>query len=80
MDLSDKELRKKLAKELGRPETIKERLDIAREHFQAGLPIYIGSKEFLGLIVEIRPDGRRTLGTIQNRKFISCEPESEEEN
>lgn len=76
--MTDKELRKLLARELARKESIDTRMDVAKAHWAEGLPIYIGSSEFPGLLEEVHPDGRRVLGAMVNRKFISVEKEEKE--
>ena len=76
--MTDKELRELLAQELSRKESIETRMDVAKANWSEGLPIYIGSSEFPGLLEEVHPDGRRVLGAMVNRKFISVEKEVEE--
>ena len=76
--MTDKELRELLAQELSRKESIEARMDVAKANWSEGLPIYIGSSEFPGLLEEVHPDGRRVLGAMVNRKFISVEKEVEE--
>ena len=71
--MTDKELRKLLANELARKESVKTRMDVARAHWSEGLPVYIGSVQFPGLLEEIHEDGRRVLGSMVNRKFVPVE-------
>ena len=72
--MTDKELRELLAQELSRKESIETRMDVAKANWSEGLPIYIGSSEFPGLLEEVHPDGRRVLGAMVNRKFIKLTP------
>lgn len=71
--MTDKELRKLLANELARKESVKTRMDVAKAHWNEGLPIYIGSAEFPGLLEEVYEKGTRILGSMVNRKFIPVE-------
>ena len=71
--MTDKELRILLANELARKESVEVRMDVAWAHWEEGLPIYIGSSAFPGLLEEVHEDGTRILGCMVNRKFVSVE-------
>ena len=66
----DRALRRQLADELSREETIEERLDIVRDRHMAGRPVYIGDPDNLGKLIQMLPDGRRIRGQMVNRKFV----------
>ena len=63
-------LRRDLADELSREETIEERLDIVRERHASGKPVYIGDPYNPGRLIQMLPDGRRIRGQMVNRKFV----------
>ena len=63
-------LRRDLADELSREETIEERLDIVRERHASGKPVYIGDPDNPGRLIQMLPDGRRICGQMVNRKFV----------
>ena len=65
----DRALRRQLADELARKETIEERQDIVRERHRAGMPVYVGDPENPGKLIQMLPDGRRIRGQMVNRKF-----------
>ena len=69
----DRALRRQLADELSREETIEERLDIVRDRHAAGRPVYIGDPDNLGKLIQMLPDGRRIRGQMMNRKFVPDE-------
>ena len=66
-------LRRDLADELSREETIEERLDIVRERHAAGKPVYVGDPHSLGKLIQMLPDGRRIRGQMVNRQFVPDE-------
>jgi len=66
----DKSLRRKLADELSREESIEERLDIVRDCHASGKPVYVGDPDNPGRLIQILPDGRRIRGQMVNRKFV----------
>ena len=66
----DKSLRRKLADELSREESIEARRDIVRERHAAGMPVYCGDPDNPGKLIQMLPDGRRIHGQMVNRKFV----------
>ena len=69
----DRALRRQLADELAREETIEERQDIARERHRAGMPVYVGDPDNPGKLIQMLPDGRRIRGQMMNRQFVPDE-------
>ena len=69
----DRALRRQLADELARKETIEERQDIVRERHRAGMPVYVGDPDNPGKLIQMLPDGRRIRGQMVNRKFVPDE-------
>ena len=63
-------LRRNLADELSREETIEERLDIVRERHASGKLVYVGDPHNPGMLIQMLPDGRRIRGQMVNRKFV----------
>ena len=66
----DRALRRDLADELSRKETIEERLDILRERHASGKPVYVGDPHNPGKLIQMLPDGRKIRGQMVNRKFV----------
>ena len=71
----DWELRRDLADELSREETIEERLDIVRERHAAGKPVYAGDPDRPGKLIQLSPDGQHIRGQMIDRKFVPDESE-----
>ncbi len=67
---SDSALRRNLADELRREETIEERRDIVRARHHSGHPVYVGDPDNPGKLIQLLPDGRKICGQIVNRKFM----------
>ena len=66
----DKSLRRKLADELNREESVAARRDTVRERHAAGKPVYVGDPHNPGKLIQMLPDGRRIRGQMVNRKFV----------
>lgn len=63
-------LRRDLADELSREESIEARRDIVRERHAAGKPVYVGDPDNPGKLIQMLPDRRRIRGQMVNRKFV----------
>ena len=69
----DRALRRELANELSREETIEARRDIVRERHGSGKPVYVGDPDSPGKLIQMLPNGRRIRGQMVNRKFVPNE-------
>ena len=70
---SDRALRRDLADELSREETIEARRDIVRERHVSGKPVYVGDPDTPGKLIQVLPNGRRIRGQMVNREFLRDE-------
>ena len=70
---SDRALRRDLADELSREETIEARRDIVRERHVSGQPVYVGDPDAPGKLIQVLPNGRRIRGQMVNREFLRDE-------
>lgn len=71
--MSDRALRRDLADELSREETIEARRDIVRERHASGKPVYVGDPSRPGKLIQLLPDGQRIRGQMMGRKFVPDE-------
>ena len=69
----DRALRRQLAHELTRDETIEARRDIVRERHVSGKAVYVGDPDSPGKLIQMLPDGRRVRGQMANREFVPDE-------
>lgn len=47
-----------------------DRASVAARIRAAGMPLYASDPERPGMVVEIEPDGRRTVGAVKKRRFV----------
>lgn len=69
----DRALRRDLADELSREETIEARRDIVRERHVSGKPVYVGDPDNPGKLIQMLPNGRKIRGQMVNRVFLPGE-------
>ena len=70
---SERALRRDLAYELSREETIEARRDVVRERHISGKPVYVGDPDKPGKLIQMLPNGRRIRGQMVNRQFLPDE-------